>query len=86
MQEFTRPATPEQNAHIESYHSIITSAVCNRFEFENLSHAQEVFIRWESFYNDERIHSGIEYKSPKKYLNQHNIILPKKFISMEIKT
>jgi transposase InsO family protein len=76
-QEFTKPATPEQNAHIESYHSIIARAVCRRFDFENLQHAKEVFNRWEVFYNQKRIHSGIEYKSPEKYLKSKNLSVPK---------
>jgi len=78
LQEFTRPATPEQNAHIESYHSIITRAVCNRFEFQNIEHATATMIRWEKFYNRHRIHSGINYMSPEKYLQSQNILIPKK--------
>jgi putative transposase len=31
-QEFTKPATPQQNAHIEPYHSILEIAVCQRIE------------------------------------------------------
>ncbi len=67
-QEFTKPATPEQNAHIESYHSIIERVICNRYEFENLSEAGQTFNRFVKFYNYKRIHSGIEYLSPYKYL------------------
>ncbi len=77
-QEFTKPATPEQNAHIESYHSIIANAVCRRFEFESLASAIEVLIRWEMFYNKERIHSGIEFTSPEKYLARQQVLIPKK--------
>lgn len=77
-QEFTKPATPEQNAHIESYHSIIANAVCRRFEFESLTDATDVFSRWELFYNKERIHSGIGFTSPEKYLAKQNVSIPKK--------
>lgn len=77
-QEFTKPATPEQNAHIESYHSVIANAVCRRFEFASLDNALEVFSRWEVFYNKERIHSGIGFTSPEKYLAKQNIQIPKK--------
>jgi transposase InsO family protein len=77
-QEFTKPATPEQNAHIESYHSIIARAVCRRFEFESLANATEVFSRWELFYNKERIHSGIGFTSPEKYLARKQVMVPKK--------
>jgi len=72
-QEFTKPATPEQNAHIESYHSIMESVICQKYIFETLEEAQETFNRWIKFYNFERIHSGIHYLSPAKYLNTKGI-------------
>lgn len=67
-QEFTKPATPQQNAHIESYHSILESAVCQRFEFEDLQDFKQVMLRWKKFYNFERIHGGLQYMSPRKFL------------------
>lgn len=70
QQEFTKPATPEQNAHIESYHSIIESVICNQYEFDTINEAKETFIRFVNFYNYKRIHSGIGYISPYKYLVQ----------------
>lgn len=60
-QEFTKPSTPQQNAHIESYHSIMESAVCQRFEFENLKNLKETMNRFKNFYNFARIHGGIGY-------------------------
>ncbi|GAB3509067.1 transposase [Emticicia fontis] len=67
-QEFTLPATPQQNAHIESYHSILESAVCQRMELENLENTREVMKRFREFYNFNRIHGGLGFKSPYKYL------------------
>lgn len=32
LQEFTRPATPQQNGHIEAYHSIIDRTICQVYE------------------------------------------------------
>ena len=72
-QEFTRPATPEQNAHIEAYHSIIERVICRKYEFEDLTEAQDTFNRWIRFYNFDRIHSGIQYLSPKNFLAQKGI-------------
>ena len=68
IQEFTKPATPEQNTHIESYHSIIERVICNRYDFDNLTEAIDTFNRWLIFYNYERIHSGTGYLSPYNYL------------------
>ncbi|NBR14978.1 MAG: DDE domain-containing protein [Flavobacteriales bacterium] len=79
IQEFTKPATPEQNAHIESYHSIMESAVCQRFEFQNLQDFQETMVRWKKFYNFERIHGGLKYKSPKKFLESIGVSIDPKW-------
>jgi putative transposase len=67
-QEFTIPATPEQNAHIESYHSILNKIICNGYQFETIQEARKTLDRWLVFYNRERIHSGIDYLSPYKHL------------------
>jgi transposase InsO family protein len=73
-QEFTRPATPQQNAHIESYHSILEKVICQRFDFDDLLEAQVTFNRFIEFYNFERIHSGIGYTSPAEFLKKDNLI------------
>ncbi len=73
IQEFTKPATPEQNAHIESYHSIIERVICQQYEFDDLIEAGETFTRFVDFYNYNRIHSGINYLSPYKYLLEKKV-------------
>jgi putative transposase len=74
-QEFTKPATPEQNSHIESYHSIMESCVCQRFEFENLEEVRTTMKAFRRFYNFERIHGGIGFQSPAQYLVSRGIIM-----------
>jgi hypothetical protein len=66
-QEFTKPATPQQDAHVEAYHSIIERAVCERYSFENINDLKKTLESFQEFYNFERIHSGTAYTSP--YLN-----------------
>lgn len=72
-QEFTKPATPQQNAHIESYHSVMERAVCKRHELDSLEQAQQTMSRFREFYNYQRIHSGVGYTSPYKYLLKRGI-------------
>jgi putative transposase len=72
-QEFTKPATPEQNAHIESYHSITERVICQRYQFDNLQELKDTLERFESFYNFRRIHSSLNYLSPYKNLLQKGI-------------
>lgn len=73
IQEFCKPATPEQNAHIESYHSIMERLICQRYEFIDLKEAQNTLNRFVKFYNFDRIHSGVGYTSPKRYLMEFGI-------------
>ena len=68
VQEFTRPATPEQNAHIEALHSIIEKLVCTPYYFKDLEELKVVMSRFVRFYNQERVHSGVGYTSPMKYI------------------
>ena len=74
-QEFTIPATPEQNAHIEAYHSIVESVICQKYEFVIIEEVQDTFNRWIRFYNFERLHSGIRYLSPSDFLATNGIDL-----------
>ncbi len=67
-QEFTHIATPEENAHIESFHSIIQSELFSKYEFDTYEELQEILFRYYKFYNEKRIHSSIGYKSPDDYL------------------
>lgn len=70
IQEFTKPATPQQDAHIEAFHSIIERAICQRFLFEDLKDLDKTMKEFIDFYNFDRIHSGTGYTSPYLYLLQ----------------
>lgn len=72
-QEFTKPATPQQNAHIESYHSVLERAVCQKFNFNDLEDLIDTMDRWIIFYDFKRIHSGIGYLCPYKFLLQKGV-------------
>jgi len=76
-QEFCKPATPEQNAHIESYHSIQERVICQQYEFDNLEEIRATLNRFIDFYNFRRIHSGVGYQSPYKFLLSLNIDMEK---------
>lgn len=70
IQEFALPATPQQNAHIEAYHSVFERAVCRGYEFENLREAQDTTFRFIDFYNNERLHSALNNEPPMKRLKE----------------
>lgn len=64
-QEFTHVATPEENAYIEAYHSILETEVVQRFEFDGFYEAKLTVQAYVDFYNNRRIHGGIGYKTPR---------------------
>ncbi|MFN8397863.1 MAG: IS3 family transposase [Bacteroidia bacterium] len=66
--EFIRPACPEQNAHVESFHSALQRAVVRRQEFETIGELRETLERFRQFYNHERLHSATCYRPPMEFL------------------
>jgi transposase InsO family protein len=69
-QEFILPATPEQNAHIESFHSVVEQLVCRKYVFEDIHHAREVFARFFDTYNNRRVISSLQYLPPMIFFQQ----------------
>ena len=59
-------ATPKEDAHIESFNSILEKEVIRRFEFSSLENAETTIYRFIEFYNNERLHSAIDYKAPRE--------------------
>lgn len=78
--EFIHPATPQENAHIESFHSTVSRLVCNRNIFRNLDHATTVFFEFYEAYNNTRVMESLLYNSPNDFLNlwENNQIAIKK--------
>ena len=64
--ERIHPATPKEDAHIESFNSILEREVIRRFEFESFEEAESTIRRYVDFYNNERLHSAIGYITPKE--------------------
>ena len=64
--ERIHPATPKEDAHIESFNSILEKEVIRRFEFSSFEGAMKTTDRFIAFYNNERLHSAIDYKAPRE--------------------
>ena len=64
--ERIHPATPKEDAHIESFNSILEKEVIRRFEFSSFEDAESTIDRFIAFYNNERLHSAIDYKAPRE--------------------
>lgn len=70
-QEFTHVATPQENGHIEALHAILETEVAGRFEFEAFEDLEATLGRYFRFYNEDRIHSSIGFKSPQNFLDEY---------------
>lgn len=66
--EFIHPATPEENAHIESFHSIMQRAMVRTREFESMESLKETLVRFRQFYNYERLHSATCFRPPMVFM------------------
>jgi transposase InsO family protein len=66
--EFIQPGTPQQNAHIESFHNTVTRLVCNRNIFHDIEHAREIFKDFYYAYNETRAMRSLLSYSPKNFL------------------
>ena len=66
--EFIRPGTPQQNAHIESFHNTVTRLVCNRNIFRDLGHAKKIFKKFYFAYNETRAMRCLLSYPPKTFL------------------
>lgn len=71
-QEFTHIATPEENAYIEAYHSILDTEIVQRFEFASYYEAKITLTAYVDFYNSRRLHGGIGKKTPQQVWNEYD--------------
>lgn len=65
-QVFTHPYTPQENGHVESFHSILNHAVGKQvfWSFKELEKRLETFY---DAYNNRRLHASIAYLWPMKF-------------------
>nr|WP_280174992.1 IS3 family transposase [Paenibacillus uliginis] len=70
--ERTPNRTPNKNAFIESYHSIVERECYQRHCFEDYEEAFSEVDRFIRYYNNERIHGSLHDWPPKEYLRLVN--------------
>ncbi len=70
IQEFTHIATPEENAYIESFHSILEDIVMQRNEFDSFYEAKLTIKKFMEHYNHKRKHRSIKFKTPMQMWQQ----------------
>ena len=70
-QEFTHIATPEENAYIEAFHSILEREVICRFDFESYYESKQTIAAYIDFYNNKRLHGSLKRKTPMQVWDEY---------------
>jgi transposase InsO family protein len=84
---YIAPGCPWQNAYAESFHSRFRAECLNKQWFHTVREAAVVVEAWRRYYNQERLHSSLDYVAPaaferswhsaQKHQSSHNTaILP----------
>lgn len=63
----SRARHSESNGRIERYHRSVREEAFGDTEVEDLYRARELLAEWVSYYNEERLHSALEYLRPIDY-------------------
>ena len=69
--EFAHIATPEDNAYIEAFHSIMERELTSRYEFESFFHAEMKITQYIFTYNNIRKHGSLGLKIPQSVWNEY---------------
>lgn len=70
--EFTNIATPEDDGHIEAFHSILQREFLSRNEYTSFDEMNDAIKRYMQCYNNERLHGSLNYKTPNKFIEEYN--------------
>ncbi|MOA20912.1 Integrase core domain protein [compost metagenome] len=61
------PRTPNMNAYIESFHSILERDLFSLWDFMTLDEAYEALDKYMDFYNNRKMHGSLKRKPPAKF-------------------
>lgn len=71
QQEFITPYTPEQNGVIERWFRSLKEECVWQQQFGSFQEAQQAIRAWIAWYNTERPHQALGYRSPQQYYQLH---------------
>lgn len=81
--EFTNIATPEDDGHIEAFHSILEREFLLRNDYTSFDELKCAINKFMKCYNEERLHGSLNYKTPNQFIkdfNENEFILNEKNI------
>lgn len=69
--KFIQPGKPNQNAYCESFNARFRDECLSTQWFSSLKEAKSVIETWRQEFNEQRPHSSLGYKTPKKFAEEH---------------
>lgn len=70
--EFTNIATPEDDGHIEAFHSILEREFLQRNDYPSFDEMKSAIARFMKCYNEERLHGSLNYRTPEQFITDYN--------------
>ena len=70
--EFTNIATPEDDGHIEAFHSILEREFLQRNDYPSFDEMKSAIARFMRCYNEERLHGSLNYRTPEQFIIDFN--------------
>jgi putative transposase len=74
-QEFITPYTPEQNGLIERFFRSLKEECVWQHNFASFAEAKQEIARWIGWYNAERPHQALGYRSPQQFRQQQRLLV-----------
>ncbi|WP_330655468.1 IS3 family transposase [Clostridium tyrobutyricum] len=71
--ELIPTSSPNYNAHIESFHSLLSKECISWNEIRNFTHGYMLIDEYIKFYNEERIRGSLNYLSPNEFIKKSMI-------------
>ncbi len=72
-QEFITPYTPQQNGLIERFFRSLKEECVWQHRFGSFQEAQQKINSWMRWYNEERPHQALQYRSPRQYRQNQDL-------------
>lgn len=69
--QFIEPGRPTQNGYIESFNRRVRDECLDENSFDSFAQAQVLIREWHRFYNFERPHGSLKYKTPMQYIESY---------------
>ena len=69
--DFSRPGTPTDNAHVESFNATLRRECLNAHWVESLREAHDRIEAWRREYNESRPHRALQDRTPEEFARVH---------------